>query len=163
MPSLTILEYPDPRLAQVCDPAGLGDDLNILAQAMLLTMYEAQGRGLAAPQVGESVRLFVMDTSWTDGRTDPKVFANPEITWASDETELSPESCLSIPGMVLEVPRAKRIRLAWTALDGSAREAEFEGPAAAAIQHELDHLNGIVTFDRLDPHDREAALDAFLA
>lgn len=162
MAALSILRYPDPRLSQPCDAADLGDQLNQLAKAMLQTMYDAEGRGLAAPQVGEMIRLFVMDATWKEGSADPQVFVNPRITWSSDKTEMSPEGCLSIPGVVLEVPRAIRVRLAWTALDGTASEAEFEGFPAMVIQHELDHLDGIVTFDRLAPQDRDAAIRAFL-
>ncbi|WP_309663939.1 peptide deformylase [Tabrizicola sp.] len=160
---LPILRWPDPRLSQPCLPAVLDDDLRALAADMLETMYAAPGRGLSAPQVGAMRRLFVMDVAWKDGPADPMVLINPEVLWLSDELALGPEGCLSIPGVVAEVERSRALRLRWTGLDGVRVEALLEGFAAVCAQHELDHLDGIVTLDRLSSDARATALAGVLA
>lgn len=150
-----IVLWPDPVLSTPCDPvAVIDDDLRTLAADMLDTMYDAPGRGLAAPQVGVPLRLFVMDTSWKDGDRDPVVMVNPEITGESMTRVDGPEGCLSIPGIVAEVTRAAAITMRWTTLDGDARQETLTGFDAICAQHEFDHLNGVVTFDRLDPQVR---------
>lgn len=158
-----ILRWPDPRLSRVADPvAAIDDTVRRLAGDMLETMYAAPGRGLAAPQVGEMRRLFVMDTVWKEGDPDPLVLVNPEIVAASDETVTVAEGCLSIPGVLAEVTRPAEVTLRWTSLDGDAHEETFTGFAAACAQHELDHLDGIVTFDRVSAEAR-ADLEAAYA
>lgn len=158
MAVLPIVLWPDPRLSRRCDSiAEIDAEIGNLAADMLDTMYAAPGRGLAAPQVGVLRRLFVMDTTWKEGPRTPLVCINPEITWRSDATAVGPEGCLSIPEVVTEVRRAREIRLAWTGLDGVRREEMMTGFAAICAQHEYDHLDGIVTFDRLDPAAREVA------
>ncbi|MCU0826693.1 MAG: peptide deformylase [Tabrizicola sp.] len=154
---LPILRWPDPRLSQVCAPAVLDDDLRALAVDMLETMYAAPGRGLAAPQVGRLVRMFVMDVDWKTGTLAPMVFVNPEIELLGDRAT-GPEGCLSIPGPVTDVERAACVRARWTALDGTLHEARFDGFAAICIQHEYDHLDGILTLDRLSPEARALAV-----
>jgi peptide deformylase len=153
MSVLSILTWPDPRLSEVC-AAIEGEDVHDLAHAMLETMYAAPGRGLAAPQVGVMRRLFVMDTTWKEGRPDPQVFINPEILEASETLVESEEGCLSIPGVKARVSRPDRVHMVWTALDGARVSQVFTGFAAACVQHEMDHLNGIVTLDRVSPEDR---------
>ncbi|WP_145110729.1 peptide deformylase [Cereibacter sediminicola] len=153
-----ILRWPDPRLSQPCAPAVPGPALEELASDMLATMYHAQGRGLAAPQVGEMARLFVMDAVWKDGPAEPQVFVNPEILWMSSERAEGPEGCLSIPGPRLTVARAPEIRLRWTSLFGAEQAALLSGFAAICAQHEIDHLDGIVILDRAAPAARDAAL-----
>lgn len=153
---LPILRWPDPRLSQPCAPAVLDDALRQLAADMLETMYAAPGRGLAAPQVGHLVRLFVMDVAWKTGTPAPMVFVNPEIAPFGDRVT-GAEGCLSIPGPLTEVERLARVRVRWTDLDGSPREAAFDGFAAICVQHEYDHLDGILTLDRLSPEARVRA------
>lgn len=150
-----VLLWPDPRLSEVCAP--VTGDVSALAQDMLETMYAAPGRGLAAPQIGVMQRLFVMDATWKDGTPDPQVFINPEITSASDTTVTQPEGCLSIPGALTEITRPAEVTMRWTTLDGQTQKSTFTGFAAACVQHELDHLNGRVTFDRLTPQARAEA------
>ncbi len=155
---LPILRWPDPVLTAPCAPAILSDDLARLAADMLDTMYAAPGRGLAAPQVGRLLRLFVMDAGSPDGRPDPRVLVNPRILWLGPMRATGPEACLSIPGPTALVERATEIRLGWTALDGGAEQESFTGLAAICAQHEYDHLDGILTLDRLAPSARAAAL-----
>jgi peptide deformylase len=157
---LTILRWPDSRLSTPCAPVGAPDaSLRQLAADMLETMYAAPGRGLAGPQVGVTRRIFVMDAAWKEGKPDPMVFLDPRITWTSSETRVGGEGCLSIPGVVAEVERAAEIELSWRDLEGDHRSCRFDGFAAICIQHETDHLDGLVTFDRLAPAAR-AALEA---
>ena len=159
MAILPILHWPDPRLAIVCAPVGvLTPAVQALAEDMLETMYAAPGRGLAAPQVGAMLRLFVMDVTWKDGPRDPMVMVDPVVLWRSDARVTGPEGCLSIPDVVAEVERFDALRLRWTGLDGVQVEADLTGFAAICAQHELDHLDGIVTLDRLTPEARAGVL-----
>lgn len=121
--------------------------LKTLADDMLETMYAAPGRGLAAPQVGVSLRLFVMDIDWKTGIPNPQVFANPRITDASDGMVPFTEGCLSIPGVTSRVARPDRVLLQWQDLGGNGHSAWFDGFAAVCIQHERDHLDGILCID----------------
>ena len=162
MSLLPILRWPDPRLTQEADPvAEIDDEVRRLARDMLETMYAAPGRGLAAPQVGAMLRLFVMDIAWKDGDPAPKVMVNPEIVAASDETATQSEGCLSIPGVLAEVTRPAEVTMRWTGLDGGRHEETLIGFAATCAQHELDHLDGIVTFDRARPEARDALEAAY--
>ncbi len=154
---LPILRWPDPRLSQRCMPAVLDDALRGLAADMLETMYAAPGRGLAAPQVGHLVRMFVMDATWKEGTRSPMVFVNPEIIALTGARVTGPEGCLSIPGPVTEVERAEAVQLRWTDLEGEINEAVLTGFAATCVQHEYDHLDGILTLDRLSPEARARA------
>lgn len=160
---LPILRWPDPRLSQPCAPAVLDDNLRQLAADMLETMYAAPGRGLAAPQVGRLVRMFVMDVTWKDGTRTPQVFVNPEILELRGEPVAGPEGCLSIPGPVTEVTRAPMVHLRWTDLDGQRHDAVLSGFAAICVQHEYDHLDGVLTLDRLTPEGRAKAEAEVLA
>jgi peptide deformylase len=160
---LPILRWPDPRLSVPCAPVGAPDpEIRRLAADMLETMYAAPGRGLAGPQVGAMRRIFVMDVTWREAEPSPMVFLDPEILWRAPETLIAGEGCLSIPGLVAEVERAAGIDLAWCDLDGVRHTARFVGFAAICIQHETDHLDGIVTLDRVLP-DARAALEATYA
>lgn len=159
MSRLPILRWPDPRLAAVCEPImGITDDILRLADDMLETMYAAPGRGLAAPQVGVLKRLFVMDTDWKEGDRNPQVFMNPVVLSRSATLAARDEGCLSIPGITTNISRPDRVELEWMDVAGETRRAAFDGFAAACVQHEIDHLDGIVTFDRLDAEKRAAAL-----
>lgn len=158
MSVLQIVRWPDPGLTEVCAPVGeIAPETRALAENMLETMYAAPGRGLAAPQVGVQRRLFVMDVTWKEGKRAPMVFVDPEILWSGDTIVSHSEGCLSIPGISVEVPRPDRVRCAWRDLEGRAHSQVFEGFAAVCVQHELDHLNGIVTLDHVDA-DRRAEL-----
>lgn len=157
MTILPILRWPDPRLSTPCAPAVLGEGLRRLAADMLETMYAAPGRGLAAPQVGRLVRMFVMDTTWKEGRRDPVVMVNPVMLAAPAARAAGPEGCLSIPGPTTVVERAETVAMRWTDLDGAVHEARLDGFAAICAQHEFDHLDGILTLDRLSPEARARA------
>ena len=140
--------WPDPVLAQVCAPAPVDSGSLSLASDMLDTMYAAKGRGLAAPQVGVLARVFVMDETWKTGDRTPEIFLNPEIIWTSPETTSSTEGCLSIPGQEVTVTRAQSIILRWTMPDGAIAAQKLTGFRAICAQHEIDHLNGIVTLTK---------------
>ena len=162
MSLLPIRLWPDPVLARRAEPiTAFDEDLRRLASDMFETMYAAPGRGLAAPQVGILKRLFVMDVTWKEGARSPMVCINPRILWRSEAVVTGPEGCLSIPGVVTEVPRAAEIRLGWMGLDEVGYEAHLTGFAAICAQHEYDHLDGVVTFDRLDPEARAVAEAAY--
>ncbi|MEO8242024.1 MAG: peptide deformylase [bacterium] len=152
-----ILHWPDPRLSVVCTSATVDDFTLTLARDMLETMYAAQGRGLAAPQVGVLVRVIVMDATWKSEAATPEVFINPEIIWRSDTTAVGPEGCLSIPKAVTEVARATEIILRWIMPDGAIAAQKITGFRAICVQHEIDHLDGILTLDRLSPEARAVA------
>lgn len=145
-----ILIHPDPRLRKLAEPVAARDsELEMLADDMLATMYDAPGIGLAAPQVGVLKRVFVMDCAGPEGEPDPMVFLNPEVVDRSEELEISEEGCLSIPDVFADVTRASWLRLRWLGLDGAAHEAEFDGRPAVCVQHELDHLDGKLFIDYL--------------
>lgn len=160
---LPIVTWPDARLATPAAPVAVFDaSLAQLAQDMLATMYDAPGRGLAGPQVGAMQRIFVMDCSWKDGTPEPQVMINPEILEASG-AETREEGCLSVPGLLVPVTRPDRIRLRWQDLGGVTREGIFEGIAATCVQHERDHLDGLLHLDRAAPADRAQALATLAA
>jgi len=159
MSVLTILRWPDPVLQQVCTPVCDVAAVDALIGDMFDTMYAAPGRGLAAPQVGKLLRLFVMDVGWKEGTRTPMVCINPEVVDASETVVTREEGCLSIPGVMADVTRPDAVTLAYTDAAGRQRETRLTGFAAACAQHELDHLDGIVTFDRVDA-DQRAALEA---
>jgi len=159
-----ILIYPDPVLLQVAEPVQnpCSDEIKTLVQDMAETMYDAPGVGLAAPQVGVSLRLAVTDTDWRSGRYEdedegkeeaPKknlqVWINPEITWRSEHLSTYEEGCLSVPEIYEDVERPDAIRLRWVDLEGTQHEKDFEGFEAVALQHEFDHLDGKLFVDYL--------------
>lgn len=158
MSLLPILKWPDLRLAQVCAPVDDGTAVEQLVTDMFETMYGAPGRGLAAPQVGVMARLFVMDAGWKEGDMTPIACLNPTITVTDDTTRVGSEGCLSVPGVTADVTRAANVTLAFTDLTGTSQELALTGAAATIAQHELDHLDGIMHFDRLDPAARAALL-----
>ena len=153
MPVLTILRYPDPRLHTVAKPVATVDArLRKLADAMFETMYEAAGIGLAATQVDVHERLVVIDVS--ENRDQPLVLINPEILWASAETRIGDEGCLSVPGIYDGVERSLAVKIEALDLDGQRRIHEAEGMLAVCIQHEMDHLMGKVFVQYLSPLKR---------
>ncbi|SIS54571.1 peptide deformylase [Roseivivax lentus] len=163
MSKRAILTWPDDRLSTVCAPVSAEDDLETLVTDLFETMYAAPGRGLAAPQIGLLRRVFVMDAGWKDGDMSPRACIDPEITWSSEETARNGEGCLSIPGITVTLERPARVRLAYTTPAGERIETELAGAEALIAQHELDHLDGHVTFDRLSPEARAAALADYAA
>ena len=153
MSVLPIVTWPDPRLSRRCDPVG-GEDLGPLIVDMFDTMYAANGRGLAAPQIGVMKRLFVMDCGWKEGERTPMVMIDPTIM-AAERVEIeSEEGCLSIPGLMVPVTRYVAVTVQWTDKNGDIHMGDFDGFEARCIQHEFDHLNGVVTLDRVDPAKR---------
>ena len=154
---LPILIHPDPRLKKLCDPvADLSDDLRRLADDMLETMYDAPGIGLAAPQVGITQRLIVLDcVKGENERPRPLVMFNPVITAASDETNTYEEGCLSIPDQYAEVTRPAEVSVTWIDRDGREHSEDFAGLWATCVQHEIDHLNGKLFIDYLSAIKRQ--------
>ena len=153
MPQLNILRYPDPRLHTVAKPVAVVDArLQRLVGDMLETMYEAEGIGLAATQVDVHEQLIVIDVS--EERDKPLVLINPDILWASPETKINDEGCLSVPGIYDGVERAVAIKVKALGLDGQPHTHEADGLLAVCIQHEMDHLLGKVFVEYLSPLKR---------
>ncbi len=139
---------PDPRLHQLCAPVLVVDAaMQDLISDMFETMYDAPGRGLAAPQVGVLSRVFVMDATWKDAKPTPMAFVNPEILWRSDAVQVNEEGCLSIPNRPVAVTRPARIEVMWLDETSTQRRGAFDGFEAACICHEIDHLNGVLILD----------------
>jgi peptide deformylase len=154
-----ILTVPDPRLKQVAAPvADVTDETRRLMDDMLETMYDAPGIGLAATQIGVMQRVVVMDVSREEDAKAPRFFVNPEILWASDETAPYQEGCLSIPEVFDEVIRPARVRVRYLGYDGQPVEEEADGLYATCIQHEIDHLNGVLFIDYLSRLKRDRAV-----
>jgi peptide deformylase len=154
---------PDPRLRAKCAPVErITDEIRALAEDMLDTMYDAPGIGLAAIQIGVPKRVVVMDTAKKEEERRPVVLVNPEITWASEETNTYEEGCLSIPEYYEEVERPAKVRLRYTDLSGETVEQEAEGILATCIQHEIDHLDGILFVDHISSLKRNMILRKLL-
>ena len=157
MTLLDILQPPHPTLKRRAEPvAGIDDDLLRLMDRMLDTMYEAPGIGLAAPQVGVSRRVMVIDTS--EEKDQPLRLVNPRVTWASDEHAVAEEGCLSLPGQFAEVKRPAAVKVSYLDERESEREIEAEGLLARCLQHEIDHLDGILLVDHLSALKRNMIL-----
>ena len=152
-----ILIHPDPRLKKVCTPVDdLSDELRVLSDDMLETMYDAPGIGLAAPQIGVLSRLIVLDCVKEEGAAPrPMVMFNPEVIASSEETQSYEEGCLSIPEQYAEVVRPREVEVAWLDRDGNAQRETFDGLWAICVQHEIDHLNGKLFIDYLGPMKRQ--------
>ena len=154
----SIVRFPDPRLRQRSAEVGeVGEDVRQLVTDMVETMVASNGAGLAAIQVGEPVRLFIVDGHVAGGAEDapPKVFINPEIVETSDEAQTGDEGCLSFPDIFVPVKRGMRAKVRAQDLEGNVFEAEGEGLYARALQHETDHLNGRLLIDQVGPVKRE--------
>lgn len=174
----SILIAPDPRLKRISDPVDkVTDELRALMDDMLDTMYEAPGIGLAAIQIGVAKRIIVVDlgkpTSPDDENGDekkkptqaeiiaarrPMYFVNPEITWASDDYLVCEEGCLSVPDLYEEVERPAQVKVRYLDYHGKLQEVDAEGMLAVCIQHEMDHLEGILFIDHLSRLKREMML-----
>ena len=174
-----ILEVPDPRLKQVSAPVTVfDDDLRTLVSDMFETMYDAPGIGLAAIQVGVPLRVLVIDLQPEDPdaepevctahaghhhthqpvKREPRVFINPEILDPSDDLSVYSEGCLSVPEVYAEVERPARIRARWHDLDGTVHEEAMDGLMATCLQHEMDHLDGVLFIDHLSRLKRQMAI-----
>ena len=157
-----ILILPDERLRAIAEPiVKVDDEVKALAKDMLETMYDAPGIGLAAPQVGELRRLVVMDLAKEGDPPEPIVMINPEILRYSDETTVTEEGCLSIPELYYEVERPAEITVRYTDLDGKTVEKDADDKLAICIQHEIDHLDGVLYIDYLSRLKRDRVLKKF--
>ena len=146
-----VLQFPDKRLREVAAPIEVvTDEIRELARDMLDVMYDEPGIGLAAPQLGVSVRLVVVDVAWTEeeGARNPRILVNPEIVHAEGNLSWN-EGCLSVPDFQADVERAERVRLRATDLDGKALEIDASELEAVCFQHEIDHLDGVLFIDRI--------------
>lgn len=146
-----IVLYPDPLLARVSEPVdAVTDEIRELVEDMLLTMYEAPGVGLAAPQVGVLKQIVVYDPCEEEGVRKPRVLINPEVTLTGEPMVSKQEGCLSVPfGYRADVERSSSIHLKAMDLDGTVHERDVEGFEAVIIQHETDHLKGVLFIDRI--------------
>lgn len=154
-----IITAPDPRLKQVSKPVEKVDDaLRALMDDMLETMYAAPGIGLAAIQVGEPLRVIVMDLAGEGEEPAPRYFVNPEILWTSDDLAAYEEGCLSVPDYYDEVERPARCKVKFLDYNGAEQVLDCEGLLATCIQHEMDHLEGVLFIDYLSRLKRERAV-----
>ena len=163
MARLPILTAPDPRLKAKAEPVERVDEgVRQLMDDMLETMYVAPGIGLAAPQVGVSKRVIVLDLAKEGEPPAPMKLANPEIVWVSDEDAVFEEGCLSVPEHYAEVARPDAVRIRYLDYDNEVREMEASGLLATCLQHEIDHLDGILFIDRLTALKRNIILRKLL-
>ena len=166
MSKLTILEFPDPRLRTRAAPVTTFDaDLGRLVDDMFETMYAAPGIGLAAIQVGVPKRLLVMDLQEPESDEEdappvknPRVFINPQILEGSDQLSIYNEGCLSVPDQFAEVERPSTVRVSWLDREGRIHEQTLDGLLATCLQHEMDHLNGVLFIDHLSRLKRDMLL-----
>ena len=157
-----IVLIPDPILRQKSAPIERVDDaLRAFADDMLATMYEAPGIGLAAIQVGEPIRMLVADVSGEEEEKDPKVLINPQIVASSDERNVYEEGCLSIPDYYADVERPAKVTVAFLDRDGKERTLEADGLMATCIQHEMDHLDGVLFVDHISKLKRDMVFKKF--
>jgi peptide deformylase len=146
-----VLQFPDPRLKRRSEPVvEVTDAIRQLAADMIEVMYDEPGIGHAAPQVGEPIRLIVMDTEWTGegGEKRPAVMVNPEIVAREGDVTWN-EGCLSVPDFNADVERAARVRVRYQDLDGKTHEEDASELRAVCFQHEIDHLDGVLFIDRI--------------
>ena len=159
MALLDIVLVPDTRLKTKCEPVGeITPAIRKLAEDMMETMYDAPGIGLAAPQVGVLKRLIVLDVADEDAPRKPLVMVNPEITWKSQETRTYQEGCLSIPEIYGDVTRPEKIKVRYGDLEGASHEIDADGLLATCIQHEIDHIDGVLFIDHMSSLKRSMIL-----
>jgi peptide deformylase len=159
MAILPIIIAPDPRLKQISAPvARVDDEIRRLMDDMLETMYLAPGVGLAAPQVGVLKRVIVVDVSKDEDDRQPVRMANPELVWVSDDDANAEEGCLSLPEYFGDVVRPASIRVRYLDHENEMRETAADGLLAACIQHEMDHLEGILFVDHMSALKRNMIL-----
>ena len=163
MALLPIITAPDPRLKITAKPVAKVDaEVRTLMDDMLQTMYAAPGIGLAAPQVGSDKRVIVIDCARDEEPPAPLRMANPEVIWQADETELCQEGCLSLPDQFAEVARPVAIKVRFLDETGATRELRTDGLQAVCIQHEIDHLDGILFVDHISRLKRDMILKRLL-
>jgi peptide deformylase len=163
MAILPILVLPDPRLRLGCAPvAVVDDDIRKLMDDMVDTMHDAPGIGLAASQVGVLKRVVVIDLAKKDEPPHPRYFVNPEIVWSSEEKSIYEEGCLSIPEYYEEVERPATARVRFLDRDGAPQEILAEGLLATALQHEIDHLDGVLFIDHISKLKRDRVIKKFV-
>jgi peptide deformylase len=163
MAILPILTAPDPRLKKKSKPVEkVDDELRQLMDDMLATMYEAPGIGLAAPQIGVLKRVIVLDIDREDVKTGPLLMANPEIVEASDDDVTYEEGCLSVPEHYSDVARPAKVKMRYLDRDGVAQEMACEGLLATCVQHEIDHLDGVLFIDHISSLKRNMILRKLL-
>jgi peptide deformylase len=154
-----ILTAPDPRLKAVSEPIiRVDDEVRRLIDDLTESMYAADGIGLAAIQVGVPRRVLVMDIDQREGKKNPLAFVNPTILWASEKLAVFQEGCLSVPEIWEDVERPAKIRAEFLDRDGTRQELEAEGLLATCLQHEMDHLEGVLFLDHLSKLKRSIAL-----
>ena len=154
-----ILTAPDPRLQAVStDVAKVDSEIRKLVDDMAESMYAADGIGLAAVQIGVPKRVIVIDLDQKEGKKNPRAFINPKILWASEEMAVFEEGCLSVPEIWDDVERPARIKAEYLDLDGKRVELEADGMLATCLQHEMDHLNGVLFIDHLSRLKRSMAI-----
>ncbi len=162
MTARPVLTVAEPRemavLKQVSQPVEINDETRRLMDDMADTMYAEFGIGIAAIQIGVPKRVIVMDLKSGEGPPEPRFFVNPEIIWRSEETEVCDEGCLSIPNVFDQVERPARVRFTYLDYDGRPHEEEAEGLLAVCIQHEMDHLDGVLFIDYLSRLKRDRAV-----
>ena len=157
-----ILIIPDKRLRLKSEPVKAVDKtLRALIDDMFETMYAAPGIGLAAIQIGEARRVVTMDLAKKDEPKQPQVFINPEVTWSSDEKAIYEEGCLSIPEYYEEVERPKSVRVKYLDLDLKPQEIEADGLLSTCLQHEIDHINGVLFIDHISKLKRDMVMKKF--
>jgi len=157
-----IIVIPDKRLRLVSKPVEKVDaSIRKLADDMFETMYDAPGIGLAAIQIAEPLRVVTMDLAKKDDEKEPRVFINPEIVWSSDEMNVHEEGCLSIPEYYEEVERPAKIKVRFLDLDGKPQEVDADGLLATCLQHEIDHLNGVLFIDHLSKLKRDRVIKKY--
>ena len=158
----SLVKLPDARLRMRSEPVGaVTDEVRALSTDMLHTMYDAPGIGLAAIQIGVPKRLVVVDLGKTEEERRPMVLVDPEVTWSSEEKRVHEEGCLSIPEYYEEVERPDRIRVRYRNLAGEVVDEQAEGILATCIQHEIDHLNGVLFIDHLSRLKRSRVIKKF--
>ena len=154
-----IIWAPDPVLKTKCTPVpAVDDEIRTLMDDMLDTMYAAPGIGLAAPQIGVTKRVIVVDVSEKDEPRAPLCLANPEIVWKSDETAPHEEGCLSLPDLYADVERPVAVKVRYLDRDGASQELEADGLLAICLQHEIDHIDGVLFVDHLSALKRNMFL-----
>jgi peptide deformylase len=157
-----IIVLPDKRLRLVSEPvARIDADVKKLVADMFDTMYEAPGVGLAAIQVGVLKRVVTIDATRGEEEKQPVALINPEIVWSSEETIGHEEGCLSIPEYLDEVERAERVRVRFLDLEGKPNEVEADGLLARVLQHEVDHINGVLFIDHLSKLKRDRVIKKY--
>ncbi|MDQ0505180.1 peptide deformylase [Xanthobacter agilis] len=162
MTTRPILIIPDSKLRTISEPVGkIDSEIKKLVEDMFETMYEAPGIGLAAIQVGVQRRVITIDIAREDEGKKPVALINPEIIAASEETSVYSEGCLSIPEYYEEVERPARVAVRFQDVDGAVREVEADGLFATCIQHEIDHLNGVLFIDHISKLKRDRVMKKF--